>query len=64
MHYIVQNKDFWMATSEVPLSSTSRKYHINKVIIFYIACQSLGSVCWAMEAIILQHTCLEECTLQ
>ena len=25
----------------------------------YIACQSFGSVCWTLEAIILQHTCLE-----
>ena len=36
----------------------------NATIIFYIACQSFGSVCWTLEAIILQHTCLEECTLE
>ena len=31
----------------------------NYIIYYDIACQSFGSVCWTLEAIILQHTCIE-----
>ena len=56
MHYIMQIKYFWMAISRFhrlqPRGNNQHKEGLYATIISYIACQSFGSLCWTLEAII------------
>ena len=60
VHYIMQIKDFLDGDIESSIVFNLEEISLHKEVPNYIiACQSFGSVCWTLEAIILQHTYIE-----